>query len=364
MDLRNELLKQLPSLDAVVITTSNFKKILSQKEMNQELKEFLKLFDGERSLGRIIDDCRENEIVTLKRIVKLYKLGFLHVLRDFAKDQPLQFKSEYEEYPEYEPVNGPSDDTEPPRPEVSLEDELSSLETDSDRKEEDPSTFDELDFSSIRHDEWNETYEPFEPDDDLELEEVDDSPSNPEPPNSTMASSSPVGHVLVIGTELAYRTEFIEKLTGNALLRTHVGSSPLSDFYQGVVKFRDGKFINITSVSTDQEFSSLVDHFEPDTLGIILLLDTESSVYSYYRYLLNVLKQKTKAPISVVVTSEQDIHDFRVHEFYDSLGLTEEDHISVVPHYDEKNCRQALFAVLKKNYKHHDLIAKSSEKVK
>jgi len=92
MDLRNELLKQLPSLDAIVITTSNFKKITSQKEMNAELHEFLKLFDGERTLGRIIDDSHENEIVTLKRIVKLYKLGFLYVLRNFSKGSPLQLK--------------------------------------------------------------------------------------------------------------------------------------------------------------------------------------------------------------------------------------------------------------------------------
>ncbi|RPH88891.1 MAG: response regulator, partial [Calditrichaeota bacterium] len=120
MDLRNELLKQLPSLDAVVITTSNFKKILSQKDMNQELKEFLILFDGERTLGRIIDDCRENEIVALKRIVKLYKLGFLHVLRDFTREQsPMEFKlqedSEFiseNEFDEAESFETPENDIE------------------------------------------------------------------------------------------------------------------------------------------------------------------------------------------------------------------------------------------------------------
>ena len=359
MDLRNELLKQLPSLDAVVITTSNFKKILSQKEMNQELKEFLKLFDGERSLGRIIDDCRENEIVTLKRIVKLYKLGFLHVLRDFSTDQhqPLQFKSEHEEeYTEYDPfedlaekASEASKQRKPePQPEPAPEPESESL-------------FDEMEFEA--QEEWNESYEPFEPEDELEIDDTEDMTlethaSNKDNHNGT---TKPTANVLVIGTELAYRTEYIDKLTGNALVRAHIGSAPLSDFYQGVIKFRNGQFINVVSVSTDQEFSSLVDHFESRTIGIILLVDAESSVYSYYRYLVNILKRKTRAPISVVVKSDQRFNDFELHELHSTMGLAEEDQINVVPLYDEKNSRQALFSVLKENYRNHNLV-KHSEK--
>ncbi len=365
MDLRNELLKQLPSLDAVVITTSNFKKILSQKEMNQELKEFLKLFDGERSLGRIIDDCRENEIVTLKRIAKLYKLGFLHVLRDFSKDQhqPLQFKSDHEEeLPEYVPFKDLEKNEKQAESEPEPDSDSYKAEHPPSEPEED-SMFENMDFSSD-HDDWNENYEPFEPEDELDFEESTDVVSETNGPQHQNSNSTPTGNILVIGTELAYRTEYIEKLTGNSLLRAHIGSAPLSDFYQGVVKFRDGQFINVISVSTDQEFSSLIDHFESGTLGIILLVDAESSVFSYYRYLVNVLKRKTQAPISVVLKSDQNINDFELHDLHNSVGLTDEDQISVVPHYDEKNCRQALFAVLKENFRNHNLTSTPSENVK
>jgi DNA-binding response OmpR family regulator len=84
MEQRDELLSHIPSLDAVVVTTSNFKKILEKKSLSQDLKEFLELFDGERTIGRVIDESTEDELTILGRIAKLSNLGFLHVLRDFT----------------------------------------------------------------------------------------------------------------------------------------------------------------------------------------------------------------------------------------------------------------------------------------
>jgi DNA-binding response OmpR family regulator len=86
MEQRDELLKELPSLEAIVVTTPNFKKIVEQKDLTPDLKTFLNMFDGEKTLGRIVDSCQEDELVILRRILKLYRLGFLHVLRDFAKE--------------------------------------------------------------------------------------------------------------------------------------------------------------------------------------------------------------------------------------------------------------------------------------
>ena len=86
MEQRDELLRHIPSLDAVVVTTSNFKKILDKKALSQDLKEFLELFDGERTIGRIIDESTEDELTILNRIAKLSNLGFLHVLRDFRAE--------------------------------------------------------------------------------------------------------------------------------------------------------------------------------------------------------------------------------------------------------------------------------------
>lgn len=87
MEQRDELLKHIPSLEAVVVTTSNFRKILEQKALSQDLKQFLDLFDGERTISRIIDESPEDELTILSRIAKLSNLGFLHVLRDFSTEQ-------------------------------------------------------------------------------------------------------------------------------------------------------------------------------------------------------------------------------------------------------------------------------------
>ncbi len=86
MEEREELLQQLPSLDAVLITTANFKKIIAKKDLATDLEQFIALFDGERSLGRIVDESPYDEITALKRILKLYRLGFLNVLKDFSAE--------------------------------------------------------------------------------------------------------------------------------------------------------------------------------------------------------------------------------------------------------------------------------------
>ncbi|HNW59753.1 MAG TPA: response regulator [bacterium] len=84
MEQREELLRHLPALETVLVTTQNFKKIIARKALASDLEYFVSLFDGVHSLGRIIDESKYDEITTLQRILKLYELGFLHVLRDFG----------------------------------------------------------------------------------------------------------------------------------------------------------------------------------------------------------------------------------------------------------------------------------------
>jgi len=106
MEQREELLQQLPSLDSVLVTTSNFKKIVSQKTLAGDLDYFISLFDGKRTLGRIINESTYDEITSLSRILKLYQLGFLRVSQkqpeassaaadrgESAAERPLQLKA-------------------------------------------------------------------------------------------------------------------------------------------------------------------------------------------------------------------------------------------------------------------------------
>ncbi len=110
MDQREELIKQLPSLDAVLVTTSNFKKIVSQKNLATGLDYFISLFDGHRSLGRIVDESSYDEITTLSRILKLYQLGFLNTLRNYADPQAKSVETSPAEIPGKETGAAKSDD--------------------------------------------------------------------------------------------------------------------------------------------------------------------------------------------------------------------------------------------------------------
>ncbi len=104
MDQREQLLRQLPSLDAVLVTTSNFKKIIGTRTLAKDLEYFVSLFDGEHTLGRIIDESKYDEITTLQRILKLYELGFLHTLRDF-KAPVTKSEDEIHPSPSVEPTD-------------------------------------------------------------------------------------------------------------------------------------------------------------------------------------------------------------------------------------------------------------------
>jgi DNA-binding response OmpR family regulator len=121
MEQREELLRQLPSLDAVLVTTDNFKRIVARKNLASDLDYFISLFDGQRSLGRIVDESIYDEITTLSRILKLYQLGFLNALRDYTT-QPQE--------PEIIPTTTPLSETvTADEPEIVFPEETESYRT-------------------------------------------------------------------------------------------------------------------------------------------------------------------------------------------------------------------------------------------
>ena len=304
MDLRNELLKQLPSLDAVVITTSNFKKILAQKEMNPELKEFLVLFDGERTLGRIIDDCRENEIITLKRIVKLYKLGFLHVLRDFAREeQPVQFKSDMAE--------------------ELFEDDAGEADAQ-----------ERVVWENVRP--KNNGKRP------AEVSMPQPLVSEPSQPKMTLPVGRQTGTLLVIGADEEYGRQFVEALTAETSVADRVGRF---DFRRTHLYFKSGDYLNIVGVSVGRDFSPLIDLLR-DLVGIVVVVGRRALNWGYYRYLLNALRLKAALPVHVVYESDA-FNELDLSEIRAKLGIVEAETLHVQSSFEPLMLRRLLFVMLK-----------------
>jgi len=166
MEQREELLRQLPSLDSVLVTTSNFKKIVSQKTLAGDLDYFIHLFDGKRTLGRIIMESTYDEITSLGRILKLYQLGFLSV----AQKQP-------------ELSSAASDRVEPPAPRPSQA-SVAQKEAEEPLADGWPEETEEETVASLQQDALNS----------LDQEELDSSDSEPEPEDTEDETELAVQH--------------------------------------------------------------------------------------------------------------------------------------------------------------------------
>ncbi len=335
MDLRNELLKQLPSLDAIVITTSNFKKITSQKEMNAELHEFLKLFDGERTLGRIIDDSHENEIVTLKRIVKLYKLGFLYVLRNFSKGSPLQFRSEEdEEHPAYVQFDVGED----------FDDEFDELEEKTDNQipghpEKGAGDFDLDEENSFAVHNYRDDMPA--PDHETETNRRD---------ATFEGTSKQLDNIIVVSTNSTDLQIFVENIDSDR----EKGSDHNKNILFSVLKLRGGGKINVLGILPDEAITESMLYFSEQTLGCVLLIDVQSVNWSYQRYLCKTLYKKLSIPLLIVCKQQAGHDDYSATRVKELLDLEESLPIHFIDEIDENSIRRTLFALLRDRFSERD----------
>ena len=337
MDLRNELLKQLPSLDAVVITTSNFKKIASQKEMNSELEEFLTLFDGERTLGRILDDSHENEIVTLKRMVKLYKLGFLHVLRNFSKERPLHFRSEpEEETPEYIPFDVAADfkDDEMEADELSQGDDLQSNKV----SDSNAGDFDLNRSESLLAPDEQDASERY-----AKLQESGKDADHKE--GQRHAERPDAGkNIVVISTKPKHLQHFIENLASE-IEKTEVKPNE-ANMYFGAVKLRGGERLCVLGMTSDEAVTDMMFLFSELTLGYMLLIDSASASWNYHRYLYKTLRKKINIPLLVVCIDRRQGMESQSMKIGDLLELDKNTPVRFISEIDPNSVRRVLFTLL------------------
>jgi len=80
LDERQRLISGLPDLSTVLVVRSQVKDKLGSRKLSPDLKSFLEIFDGNRTLNQIVEEGGEEEIDTLERILKLYSAGFLEPL--------------------------------------------------------------------------------------------------------------------------------------------------------------------------------------------------------------------------------------------------------------------------------------------
>ncbi len=77
LELREQLISQLSSPRTAFTITPTFRMLIQKRRVNGEIANFVKLFDGKREVDQIIEDSGLDDLVALKRIVRLYHQGFI-----------------------------------------------------------------------------------------------------------------------------------------------------------------------------------------------------------------------------------------------------------------------------------------------
>jgi len=92
---REKYLQMFPSSDTVFKLSASFKEIITKKSIPDDIREFIALFDGERTILDIIDSSSMDDLKTLERLSRLYNHGFIEIASDH--DQKAYIRPEFEQ---------------------------------------------------------------------------------------------------------------------------------------------------------------------------------------------------------------------------------------------------------------------------
>jgi len=389
METREELLKQLPSLDAVLVTTSNFQKIVASQHLEPDLEYFVSLFDGVRTFARVIDESNYDELTTLKRIDKLFNLGFLHVIEmKKAESEPIVDRSFKEKMDTFPKVSLPAteekipvdDDHDHEEDDLMSAAEAAELESAKTSEEQDPFSIfrNASDSQPFGSHEWVEADLPIDeellkdtrrgleeshpldallkirPDQTDESEEPTARPparaSLPVPPVAANGSDERSrfkqarGSVLIFSASHHASKKFVEALVNGATFTESPNRADLTDIYYGTAEFKGGRLLNIISLHLDKEFTPFVDLFASRTAGYLILIDNNQLDWPYFRYLVSGLESKLSRPWMVVVqdsnSTPADLQALR-----QKLGIPDDILIDQLPEINTRAARKLLFSL-------------------
>ena len=106
LETREKLLSKLPGEEAVLVLTPIFLKIIENRQLQPDAVKFIELFDGHRTVQRVVEDSPYDDLTTLQRMVKMFEQGFLKELKPVetkpareepvpaAPEQPVFFREE------------------------------------------------------------------------------------------------------------------------------------------------------------------------------------------------------------------------------------------------------------------------------
>ncbi len=370
MEKRDEILKQLPSLEAVITTTSNFKKITSKQDLAGNLQYFLELFDGKRTLKQIINDSQEDEITTLKRILQLNQLGFLNIV----KEKPLHVspitREEEIKTPEYENsadtlFENIINETDPEtinvkisnfyqKPVKKVEKVIPEQNLKAKEKKSETQKPAAIPTQQTQITTKTQTLAGHKKVASGQLKTEESQKTEILTPKKQHVSpyQKAKGTILILGTDKSVRKNIVENLIVGRAIESRVDLPNVSEIYFGTARFKGEQYLNITTFSMEKEFTPLLEYFAPSTLGYILLIDIKNANWNYFQYLLNVLGGKLSVPSVIVISNKTtNSNELSIDDIRTKLLLKNNQKIVFCSNFDKPNSKKLIFSLFKNYFK-------------
>ncbi len=321
---REKLIKQLPSLETIFVKTAIFAQILKKKSISADALKFIDLFNGKRTISKIIAESIYDDIKTVEKITKLYHQGFIRPLSDGNNAQRIseklsisesgglpgneqkEVKSNYT--PEFEIHEKKAifpEETSDLRvsPKLTVKEEIKPEKIQIPNKKYEEQEVEPFNFGS-EHKQVQESQsvngkakkeeEPVTETTPGELDSICDALFN--------GHTTINGKLVIISADNQCRKDFISTLTVGQFSAKPISSDGSESFEVGrIVTSRKHK-LELLGLSTERKFLQMLDQMSPPLMGYIILVSGgKSSNLGYFGYLVNSLKQKFKVPHVVAV---------------------------------------------------------------
>ena len=157
------------------------------------------------------------------------------------------------------------------------------------------------------------------------------------------------GNILILSIEDVFRKNLVNVLTKNKTITSKSQNSEFADIDYGTIEFKSNKLLNIISFSLEKEFGPLMEFFSKNSLGYLLLVDTNKINWRYYNYLLKVLNDKLKLPSTIVIQTHGNT-DITEEKIKQKLELKPNTTLQIVNTLEYKSAKRLIFSLFKPFY--------------
>ncbi len=315
---RRELEERLPARHGHYRLTSRYRRMPQDASLAPDVRRFLALLDGSRSLDQILAASPYDELTTLERLVKMVDRGVAEVMPGpEVETAPL---------PEVEPAPAPTvpvGEKLPPKevpvaePHVEAPSEPEIGETTPTELPEEPELVEE---PSARPEKAVERVEVRKP--------------------KLLPEQLPEQWLLFVGSEKAGRRDLLEALSStDVLARSLTAGQAKIDVELGVLSNQ----IGLLGLDTAHVVDPLLRKLVPHVLGAVLLVPAnDRRRWEYMAYLYQVLREQITGPIVVAVTGVEPSNLASLRILKELLHLDRGDRLLLLEREPSEELRHAL----------------------